>query len=392
MRKVIASTALLVLATGCGGQGGQPPGEGSGQVAETSAPMPEVDHWLVITDSLGVELGDSNLVFGTIVHAQYLPDGNIAVGDMTKTSLKIYSPFGEYLFSVGRSGSGPGEYMMMSSFAVAPDGSFLVPDAMGAKINFYGPDGEFTGALSGFFPAPPVILSTVENGFVGLKPAFEQNGDEILTGMAVSLWNDSTVPLVTYRQNLIPFDFNNMGDMAKMTILFATDPHGNVYLSQYDTEDYYVVCMAPDGSEIWTLRETYPMVPKSQEDIEAERALVRSRMISGGAPPAMAESYEPDTYRSMIAMLFTDGDGRLWVLSGLHEGAVFRVYDCETAEYLFTSALRAGESHENVVPYITKYGIVGFEADSDDWPRVYLIAPEDQGLFSPQGSPADQEV
>ncbi len=137
-----------------------------------------------------------------------------------------------------------------------------------------------------------------------------------------------------------------------------------------------------EGNELWTIEEDFPRVEKSQEDIDIERELVRSRMLAGGAPPAMAESYEPDEYKSMIASLSVDSMNRLWVMSGLYDGGVFRVYDGDTGEFLFTAALRTDEYHENVTPFITKHGIVAFDAVSDEWHRVYTIEPEDPSLFT----------
>lgn len=382
-RLLIIPAVLLLALTGCGGEtpADQQTDQTSGEDYPTSLEMPEIDQWLVIQDSIGVEMGDSNHVFGAIVGAQYLPNGNIAIADMAKTCINIYSPLGEYLGSVGQKGQGPGEYLMLSAFEVTPENGFIVPDAMGGKINFYDAGYNFTHSLEGFFPAPPVTISAVAGGFVGMKPAWEQNEDEMLTGMAVGLWTDSAQADIIYRENLIPFDMNNMGAMAKTGLMFATDSEDNVFLAQYDTEHYVVDCVNRAGDPLWTIEEEYPMVRKSQEDIEIEREIVRSRMTAGGAPPAMAESYEPDEYRAMVGSLFVDNLDRLWVLGGLYDGAVFRVYDCATGEFLFTAALRADESKRQVVPYITPYGIIAFAADSDDWPRIYLVSPEDPTLF-----------
>ncbi len=379
MLKYLSSLALLmVVAQGCGGEapvdGGQTETGENGE--PTSLEMPEIDHWLAIVDSIGVELGDSNLVFGTIVGAEYLPNGNIAIADMGRTVVNVYSPAGEFISSVGGKGQGPGEYLMLASFAVTPDNGFVIPDAMGGKINFYDSEYGFTHEMTGFFPSPPVGIAVVDGGFVGLKPAWEQNDDEMLTGMAVSLWTDSAAADLTYRANLIPFDMNDMGGMAKTTIIFAVDRDEDVFLAQYDTDKYLVTCYSRAGEELFTIEEEFPMVLKSQEDIEIERDVVRNRMIAGGAPPAMAESYEPDIHRSMIASLSVDSQNRLWVMGGLYEGAVFRVYDCDTGEFLFTAALRADEAHENVMPVITPSGILGFDPVTEEWSRVYMIEPE----------------
>jgi len=384
------SAAVMVIFFGCGGENApadDQQGQQSGEDYPTSLEMPDIDQWLVIQDSIGVELGDSNLVFGAVAAVRSLPNGNIAIADIAKTVIKVYTPQGEYIASVGQQGQGPGEYLMLSGFDVTPDGGFIVPDAMGGKINFYDSDFNFTHSMDGFFPAPPVMISAVDGGFVGMKPAFEQTEDEMRTGMGVSLWTSSAEADYVYVENLIPFDMNDMGAMAKTAVMFATDSQDNVFLAQYDTEHYVINAVTREGEALWTIEEEYPMVRKSAEDIEIEREIVRSRMTAGGAPPAMAESYEPDIYRSMIGMLFVDNNDRLWVLGGLYDGAVFRVYDSQSGEFLFTAALRADESKKQVVPYITRYGIVAFAADSDEWPRVYLVAPEDPSLFElPEGS------
>ncbi len=151
---------------------------------------------------------------------------------------------------------------------------------MGGKINFYDSEYNFTEEMTGFFPSPPMDITPVENGFVGLKPAWEQDGEEMFSGMAVSLWTDSSEADVVYRENLVPFDFNNMGAMAQTMIIFAVDQDEDVFLAQYDTEEYLVTAYGPDGTEQWTIQEEYPMVLKPEEDIEIEREMVRNGMIA----------------------------------------------------------------------------------------------------------------
>ncbi|HRW78924.1 MAG TPA: hypothetical protein P5207_09680, partial [Candidatus Sabulitectum sp.] len=55
---------------------------------------------------------------------------------------------------------------------------------------------------------------------------------------------------------------------------------------------------------------------------------------------------------------------------------VYRVYDGDTGEFLFTAALRADEAHENVMPAISPYGVLGFDPITEEWSRVYMIEPE----------------
>ncbi|MCK5786642.1 MAG: 6-bladed beta-propeller [Candidatus Sabulitectum sp.] len=391
MKKALSSISMLTLLfllaltlTACGNNSDQAQDPTDPETADegtSGLPLPEIDHWLVITDSIGVELGDSNLVFAQIVGTQFLPDGNIAVADMMKNKISIFSPDGEYITAVGREGSGPGEYLMLSTFAVTEEGGFIVPDAMGGKLNFYDPEYNFTDAMTGFFPTPPIMISPVDGGFVGLKPEFEQTEDEMQTGMGIYLWTDSAAHTVEYVRNMILFDINDLGATVKTMVFFDTDQNDNVLLAPYSTEEYKITSLSPDGEEIWQISEDFPRVRKTTEEIEEERELIRSRMIASGAPAAMAENFQLEEYKVFIGQLEIDNRNRVWVLIGLYDSAVYRVYDCDTGDFLFSAALRADEAHEDVLPVISDYGIMGFNADSDEWPRVYIIQPEDPALF-----------
>ncbi len=381
---ILSIVTLLVLGA-CGSSNDPADTAGDAQQADgegtTGIPIPEIDYWLEITDSIGVELGDSNLVFGQIVGAQFLPDGNIAIADMMKSVIGVFSPEGEFISSVGRKGSGPGEYLMLSTFAVTEDGGFIVPDAMGGKLNFYDPEYNFTEAMTGFFPTPPIMISPVHDGFVGLKHEFEQTEDEMQIGMGLYLWTDSSAHDIEYTRNMVLFDMNDLTSSVKTMVFFDADQNGHIFITPYSTEEYVITSLAMDGEEVWQIIEDHPRVKKSDAEIEEERELMRSSMAATGTPPEMADHFQIEEYKVFIGGLAVDNNNRLWALSTIYDSPVFRVYDCATGDYLFTAALRTDETHENISVTVNRYGITGFEANSEDWPRVYIITPEDPALF-----------
>ena len=375
--------ALLMAVTACGNSpdtGSSSPDPGA-ENDVTSSELPGIDHWLAITDSIGVEMGDSNFVFGQISAVQFLPDGNIAIADMLKARISLFSPEGEFIGTVGREGSGPGEFLMLATFAVRADGSFMVPDVMAGKLNFYDSNYSFTEEMTGFFPQPPVMISPVENGFVGLKAEFEQNEDEMNVGMGIYLWTDSVAHDMEFERNMIVFDMNDIGASVKTMVFFDTDRNDNVVTAPYSTEEYIITSRNLAGEQVWQIIEEYPRVRKTDEEMQEERDLIRSRMVASGTPAAMADNFQIEEYKTFIKQLDTGNLNRLWVLQGIYDTPVYRVYDCATGEFLFTAALRADEAHEQDVPFISEYGIAGFVPDGGDWPFVYIITPEDPGLF-----------
>jgi len=127
MKRVLAiafqAAALILL--GCGGGSAPQEVEWARDARHES---------LAVTDSIGIETGDSNFVFGQIAGAAYAPDGRIAVLDMKQKAVLFYSPDGSFLMRVGRQGSGPGEFLMPSSISFYRDGSMVVGDAMAQKL------------------------------------------------------------------------------------------------------------------------------------------------------------------------------------------------------------------------------------------------------------------
>ena len=163
---------------------------------------------------------------------------------------------------MGRKGSGPGEYLMLSTFAITEDGGFMVPDAMGGKLNFYDSEYNFTEAMTGFFPTPPIMISPVHDGFVGLKPEFEQTEDEMQIGMGLYLWTDSSAHDIEYTRNMVLFDMNDLTSSVKTMVFFDTDQNSHIFTAPYSTEDYVITALSMDGEEVWQIIEDYPRAKK----------------------------------------------------------------------------------------------------------------------------------
>jgi hypothetical protein len=360
-----------MLLAACGGGGG--PAESTRAEVEWAASAPHMT--ILRSDSIGIELGDSNFVFGQIVSAMYMPDGSIAVLDLKKCSILFYSADGSFLGGLGRQGSGPGEFLMPSGMTCMTGGGIAVSDAMARRISFFDAAGVYTKCLEGFFPTAPVSIAAVDSvAFVGLKPEFEQNDDGMMMGFSLARWDTSTAPVVTYFSDMAPFDPENlMASYGESMFSFAASAtNGRVFRAPMTSEMYSIDCYEPDGTLYLTIDKPYTPVPKTPEEIADETAMVEERMASSGAPAEMI-NWEPEPNRASIAGLYLDRQDRLWVRRGWEDIPTFDVFDQE-GQLLFVAAVEC-EPQEGRYWQVSvdDGGILAFSANPTDYPRLYML-------------------
>ncbi len=371
----LAGAALLALACGGGDEGPRAAaGGGDGEPVYPEVDGIEYDVTLSVVDSIGVELGDSNYVFGQPAAADFTPSGDIVVMDMQLSEVRVYDAEGGFLRSFGRKGSGPGEFQMASMLDVAPSGEIVVCDAMGQKLVFFGPDGEYRDALEGFFPAPPVMIDALDSAVVGIQPAFEQTEDGIFSGMALCRWEGEVSPVVTYHQDLKPFDPENMmTDMMEDMMVFEAAPDGRVFRSSIGSERFVLVGYEPDGTEFLRIEEGIEPVPKTEEELAEEIELMRSRFVQGGAPPEIADGYQPAPNRPSVAGLLLDDEGLLWVMLGTTETPAFFVLDGSGQRRLMAGLDYQGDAGNWSFTAMQGGRMLAVDVNPAVYPKVYIL-------------------
>ncbi len=108
------------------------------------------DRWTITEElRIGTSGGDANYQFGQISGIAPLPDGRVAVMDQQAQQLRIFSPEGEHLKTVGGPGSGPGEFAPGAGPILVGLGDTLyVPDITNRRVNRFTPDGEPLGSFA----------------------------------------------------------------------------------------------------------------------------------------------------------------------------------------------------------------------------------------------------
>ena len=96
---------------------------------------------LVEEMSIGMADGPEEYMLGDVADITLGRDGSIYVLDRQVPAIRHYDGQGKYIRTIGRSGSGPGEYRSASGLAAMRDGRLLLWDTGNWRINIYSDDG-----------------------------------------------------------------------------------------------------------------------------------------------------------------------------------------------------------------------------------------------------------
>lgn len=371
MKRLIAS-ALLTTALAlpaCGGGGEEPDRAGAQEDGERRQ--------VVVADTIGVEMGDSNYVFGALEGICFGPEGNLHALDLVRGSVMVYGPDGGYIRSISRRGEGPGEIRMPLDMTVLGNGRVLVT-AMGG-IHGFTPQGEHLGVLGEYLQNPPMNLTALgESSFVASKLSVEpdESGNALMKYW-LGRFTDPSEPELYYDEGSMPFEPDRLTDMLERTWLaysLAGDGRGGLYLAPRSSEDFRVEVWSAEGELLRTMELDVPRAEKTPEEIAEEKAWMELRLENMGVNGVVIE-YEPDPYRRMITDLGVDAQGRVWARRGTELKPVFEVFSPE-GEHLFTAEIPGvGDEGQFWSFAISPNGMAAFSTNPELYQQIYVLEP-----------------
>lgn len=365
MKAALASSALLaaMFFSSCGG--GPEPAQAEDTVH------------LTVADSIGMELGDSNYVFGSLMSLEAGPDGLIYALDRARGCVMVYDQAGSFVRQIGSQGNGPGEMMNPLSMAVLGDGRVTVCAAYNGGMYDYLPDGTWQGISAEFTNNPPLQMEGADsNAYVALKlDVLPDNSGGITVTVRIGRYEGGTEPTVIYHEESFPFDPQNLTQLMRASYFgyaYSADRQGRVAVAPRSSSLYEVGVYAADGSELVTLTGEPVQVAKSEAEIAAEKAFVEGLLQSMGAGGVVI-SYTPDPYRDQVTGVGFDGQGRIWVQRGTEEVPAFDVWSPEGA-LLFTATVP--DAGPDGLAWEVEYGddvMYAFSMDPVAFQQIYRI-------------------
>jgi hypothetical protein len=384
MKRNALVVCLALLITACGADRTESAPE-SGSL--------EIPHYVMVpVDTIGIELGDSNYVFGLIRTVDFTPDGSLVVLDPARNSFSVFSPDGEFVTRAGRAGSGPGEFLSPADLCVLSTGAVAVSDPRGRMVSIFDSEYTFDHAITEFYPMAPAELRGADNGaIVGYQRVIRPRENEF--GYALARWEDSSEPTVSYLSSTGEFNPEDvMSSFMDGELTFAVSLNGIVYAALSSTDSYEVRGYSVDGEEILLIERPFSPVEKTEEEIrneteEFERMIAQrggGRHGRGGGPGGGGFTFEPEPLKISIKAIFVDSENRIWVRDGVHSEPWFDVFDTDGRELFTSSVERELADLSGLEVVITPFGIAAYEENPLYFPRIYRLELEAPPLQSPE--------
>ncbi len=365
--RICFASAVAVAAIALVSCGGGPAGE---------IPADDVTR-LAISDSIGIELGDSNYVFGSLMSVELGPDGLLYALDRARCCVLVYDGTGAFVRQIGSSGSGPGEMLNPLSMAVLGDGRVTVCAAFNGGMYIYSPDGTWEGLSAEFTTNPPMLMEGADsNAYVALKLDVDLDESGALQmRVRIARYEEANEPSVCYHDMTMPFDPTDLTGLMRESYLgwvYGASGSGLVAVAKRSSSVYSIDVYDPSGTLLTTLEGDPEQVAKSEEAVADEKAFIESLLRNMGVSGVIIE-YEPDPMCEQVVGVGFDGSDRIWVQRGTTDAPTFDVWSLE-GELLMTARVDAPGS--DIGFWDVEYGpdaLYAFSMDPVSYQKIYVI-------------------
>ncbi|MEZ4398229.1 MAG: 6-bladed beta-propeller [Candidatus Krumholzibacteriia bacterium] len=255
-------------------------------------------------------------LFGMITNILVDEDGNSYLLDMQLNEIRVFSPTGEYLRSLGRNGEGPGEFRNGMHEFFLPEGRIGVAQMMPSRIAVLGREGDGFADLT--IPGPAGAGLQMVNGARGagdhcvlaLMTPIQGDGRSETRRSLIAVAPDGALK-ATYNELSEFFEGGGMrfsfgtGEGEDFTGQWDVDGAGRVYTApMYD--QYLLRVYAPDGKLIRRVLTDYEHLKRTKDEI----AEIEERQA--GLPEGFPRP-EINPYLRDVRGIVVRPDGSVWV-------------------------------------------------------------------------------
>lgn len=294
---------------------------------------------------IGLEEGDENYVFEQIIAADVDGEGRIYILDFSACNLRIFSPEGQYIRTIGRKGQGPGEFTYPVAVSLINPDTLMVVESVSHRFCFFDRKGTF---LSYF---KPEFLGSIQRAeaipgdrFLITRRGFEKRGNKTFMTLELNIMTGSGKTLCKFAKREV--DITDLIQKKKMSqkeillICWCFDGKGNVFVVD-DIYNYQIKVFDLQGRLLRVIQRRFKPLKKTKEEIEKEQQEIEKAQrrlgINIGIEVELAKE------KPIIGGVLVDGWGRLWVITpegAPKSGTAFDIFD-QKGRYLNKVTLNA---------------------------------------------------
>ena len=264
---------------------------------------------------IGSKEGDGPEAFGALTGFALFPNGTIAVFDPSIPALNLFDSSGKHLRTLGRSGSGPGEYRdQVTALAVDRNGVILMHDLRNARINRWQQDGS---ALPAWRWSSSMMLVSFKHGllvdttghtYIPVIMERPEPGKDLKRGFVRLDPNGAVVD--TVRRPAIA------GPDEPPLVIFS--PHKHWFLTRAGREvsgfsGAYAITLAGPGRGAVRIERVIPQLALEPDERKNHQEITEARTTSGRMGSQPGPTPRVPAVKPFFSQLHSDLDGRLWV-------------------------------------------------------------------------------
>ena len=284
---------------------------------------------------------DPGFIFNSITAIDVDDIGNIYVTDVLEKNVKVFSESGDYLFSFGRKGQGPGEFSSPRSLAYIPKNKIVVIDFSTSRFNYFDLKGNY---LDGFNESLINIGNLTDNNKRDLEYLYSKRmiffakhfcGDSLILHtefieqmkyIVHSIWLYDTKrhqgSELIVKKKVEPIFSNVKVQNAQMLLdtPWCHDYKGNIYLID-DIYDYRVEVYNRKGKIIRIIKREFELPLKSKQeynaDVKQSKKFVEHRQSLGQNLKWTILKNKSIIYSMFQSSrgMFCDDQNNLWILT-----------------------------------------------------------------------------
>jgi hypothetical protein len=263
--------------------------------------------------------GDDGILFGQISEAVAGPDGNVYLLDSQLCHVEVIGPDGEHVGTLSREGDGPGEVRVPRDVVFLDDGTVGIATLFPARlvrvttgdtpapVLNLGAGGTSTGmstTIACEYRGGTLLLvgqhdvpSDVGRNRTQYLASFDADGEERARFFETSMVMNFQSDVIVERDYVQSFFFAH-----------AIGPDGRVYAAR-SRDDYAIDVYRPDGTLEHVIERSFAHRERTDREMRRARAVLDSalRQVAREVRPELAQ------VNPVVAALFVDADGNLWV-------------------------------------------------------------------------------